>query len=128
MIAAIQPGRTDALRYAETTPAAVRDAGFEAAALRALAANPRVPPGRIRIQVRDGWITVEGEVDWLYERFAASDAVSHLPGVAGCRNHVSVRPSHAGCGENLDGAGPAGPRNTGHGIDPLRAEPGGGAA
>jgi osmotically-inducible protein OsmY len=75
----------------------VSDDEIAAAARRALARNPCIPCERVRVDVRDGRITLEGEVEWLYQCFDAYDAVCRVKQAAGCTNHISVVPGgHAG--------------------------------
>src|SRR5439155_26223629 len=47
---------------------------------------------RIKITVRDGWITLEGDVEWQYQRQAAEAAVQHLYGVKGVTNLITIKP------------------------------------
>ena len=42
--------------------------------------------------VKDGWITLEGEVEWNYERDRAEGAVRRLKGVKGVTNFIRVKP------------------------------------
>jgi osmotically-inducible protein OsmY len=72
------------------THRAESDTEIAAAAHRALATRRCVPCDRIRIEVRDGRITLEGEVEWLYQCFDAYDAVCHVREAAGCINHITV--------------------------------------
>lgn len=53
--------------------------------------NPSIPKDRIKIQVSHGWITLEGEVDWHYQRSAAELAVEALMGVKGVVDQVTVK-------------------------------------
>jgi osmotically-inducible protein OsmY len=62
------------------------------AAVDALRSNVAVPADRIKVTVSKGWITLEGEVEWQYQRLAAESAVRNLPGVVGVSNQVVVRP------------------------------------
>ena len=63
-------------------------------AASALLWHSLVPKDRIKVQVSDGWITLEGTVDWQYQREAAESAVENLLGVKGVNNTVSVQPKH----------------------------------
>lgn len=58
----------------------------------ALAWNTRVPQDRIKVLVEDGKVTLDGEVDWYYEKRAAEEAVQYLSGVKEIYNHIDVRP------------------------------------
>jgi osmotically-inducible protein OsmY len=44
------------------------------------------------VVVKDGWITLEGEVEWNYQREAAEKAVSRLRGVKGVSNLIRLKP------------------------------------
>ncbi|HEY0154286.1 MAG TPA: BON domain-containing protein [Longimicrobium sp.] len=68
------------------------DEEIAAAARRALATNPCIPCERVRVEVRDGRITLEGEVEWLYQCFDAYEAVCRVKEAAGCTNHINVVP------------------------------------
>jgi osmotically-inducible protein OsmY len=46
----------------------------------------------IKVIVEDGLITLEGEVEWHYQRQRAEDAVQYLRGVRGVINLIEVRP------------------------------------
>lgn len=49
-------------------------------------------PGAVRVTVRHGWITLEGEVEWWYMKNAAANVVYHLSGVKGVSNLITIRP------------------------------------
>jgi osmotically-inducible protein OsmY len=68
------------------------DADLAKAVTAALRWDVRVPEGNIKISVRDGWITLEGSVDWQYQRIAADEAVRYLIGVKGVNNLIAVSP------------------------------------
>lgn len=51
-----------------------------------------IPHDHIQATVKSGWVTLEGEVDWQFQRESAEGAVEHLRGVRGVTNLVSVRP------------------------------------
>ncbi|HEU0300114.1 MAG TPA: BON domain-containing protein [Longimicrobium sp.] len=69
------------------------DTDIATAAVDALAWNLNVPPDRVTLTVRNGWITLEGEVSWQFQREAAFNTVAHLRGVHGVTNAISVRPT-----------------------------------
>lgn len=60
------------------------------AAVDALRWNVEVPEGRIRLTVHNGWVTMEGQVDWQFQRRAAERAVRWLTGVKGVIDRVVV--------------------------------------
>jgi osmotically-inducible protein OsmY len=68
------------------------DSEIALAAANALKWNSAVPANKVTVTVRDGWVTLKGEVDWNYQREAAGTAVRDLLGVIGVANHVGVKP------------------------------------
>ncbi|WP_343693600.1 BON domain-containing protein [Chitinophaga sp.] len=69
------------------------DAAIAQAAVDALSWSNLVPSDQVHVEVEDGYITLEGEVQWQYQRDAAKDAVKDLQGVKGISNLVTVRPA-----------------------------------
>jgi osmotically-inducible protein OsmY len=55
--------------------------------------NVLVPYDRIKVQVQNGRVTLNGEVDWGYQKFAADEAVRYLMGVAWFDNQITVKPT-----------------------------------
>lgn len=68
------------------------DADVARAALNALQWHIQVPDERIKVKVEDGWVTLEGDVDWNFQRDAAMDAVRELIGVRGVTSLINVKP------------------------------------
>src|SRR6201986_5643873 len=52
--------------------------------------NVQVPEGKVHAQVQDGWVTLEGEVEYEYQRHEVERMVNHVPGGAGGRNFITV--------------------------------------
>jgi osmotically-inducible protein OsmY len=46
----------------------------------------------IKIIVKNGWVTLEGEVEWQYQRQTAENAVRRIKGVKGVTNLVQLKP------------------------------------
>jgi osmotically-inducible protein OsmY len=67
------------------------DADIAAAALSALKWDAAVPDDRIKVTVRGGWLTLEGTVEWQYQREAAERDVRSLLGVTGVTNQITVK-------------------------------------
>jgi osmotically-inducible protein OsmY len=57
----------------------------------ALALNIMVPPGRVKVAVEDGWVTLTGEVDWQFQRVEAESVVRSISGVTGVTNLIRVK-------------------------------------
>jgi osmotically-inducible protein OsmY len=68
------------------------DEDIARAAVNALAWSIEVPNDRIKVRVSKGWITLEGTVDWQFQKKAAEKAVRDLTGVRGISNLIDVKP------------------------------------
>ena len=66
------------------------DALIAEAVVNALKWNSSVPDEKIRIGVENGWVTLEGEVEWEFQRQAAKTAVADLTGVRGISNLIKL--------------------------------------
>jgi osmotically-inducible protein OsmY len=74
-------------------PASKRtDTDIAKAALQALKWNAVVPQERVTVTVSAGWVTLNGTVEWQYEKDAASRTVRELTGVKGVINNIIVKP------------------------------------
>jgi len=67
------------------------DTDIAEAALIALKARA-TPLDQIKVTVKDGWVTLEGEVEYYFQRQEAEQAISPLAGVKGVTNNIRVRP------------------------------------
>jgi len=67
------------------------DPDIARAALDALRWNISVPHDRIKVKVEKGWVTLEGDVDWYYQKEAAERSVRYLTGVRGVSNLMTLR-------------------------------------
>jgi VCBS repeat-containing protein len=61
--------------------------------VNALASNTAIPLDRVKAQVSHGWVTLEGTVEWYYQKDAAERAVRYLRGVKGVTNTIVVKPA-----------------------------------
>jgi osmotically-inducible protein OsmY len=61
-------------------------------AVAALKAELPISYDRIKVIVRDGWVTLEGAVEWQYQKTTAENAVRKVKGVKGVTNVVMVKP------------------------------------
>lgn len=68
------------------------DTDVAQAALDALKWDSMVPDEKVKVTVEQGWVTLEGTVEWNYQRDAAGRCVRNLTGVRGLSNLVSVKP------------------------------------
>jgi osmotically-inducible protein OsmY len=68
------------------------DAAIADVAVKALEWQPNVPGARVKVIVEGGWVRLEGDVDWQYQRLAAEKAIGRLTGVLGVVNHLTIKP------------------------------------
>ena len=69
------------------------DTDVARAVLNVLEWNTYVPQDRIKVKVEDGWVTLEGSVEWQFQRQAAEDAVRRTKGVRELTNLITVKPA-----------------------------------
>jgi osmotically-inducible protein OsmY len=74
------------LFWQRTDPEIARDAVHE------LERHVSIPADRIKVTVKDGWVTLEGTVDWEYQKSLAQSAMKKLKGVSGVTNKIQVTP------------------------------------
>jgi osmotically-inducible protein OsmY len=63
------------------------------AAVHVLENNVSIPSDKIKVTVENGWVTLEGTVDWQYEKTRIESAVKKLKGVVGIINSIEVKPT-----------------------------------
>jgi osmotically-inducible protein OsmY len=68
------------------------DSDIAADAANQIKWNTTIPAGTVQVTVREGWITLEGVVEWRYQYIAAQDAMQHSPGVKGVTNLITINP------------------------------------
>jgi osmotically-inducible protein OsmY len=61
-------------------------------AVQELQNHVSIPADRIKVTVKNGWVTLEGDVDWQYQKILAESAVKKLRGVIGVSNNIEVKP------------------------------------
>jgi len=74
------------LFWQRTDPEVARDAVHE------LESHVSIPSEQIKVTVKNGWVTLEGTVDWEYQKNLAKSAVKKLKGVTGVTNNIKVQP------------------------------------
>jgi osmotically-inducible protein OsmY len=74
------------LFWQRTDPEIARDA------VRALESHVSIPSDQIKVTVKSGKVSLEGTVDWEYQKELAQSAVKKLRGVAGVVNKIQVKP------------------------------------
>jgi osmotically-inducible protein OsmY len=77
----------------EVKPASVRtDPEIARDAIQAMKIDATVPNDKIKTLVDGGFVTLEGTVDWDFQRRGAESCVRNVAGVRGVVNHIKVEP------------------------------------
>jgi len=66
------------------------DAEIRGEALQRLVSDPLIPSDWLDVHVRDGWVTLKGELDHQYQSDAAFEDVAALDGITGVTNEIDV--------------------------------------
>ena len=59
--------------------------------LAALKSDWVVPNDKVTVKVEGGWVTLDGELAWNYQKEAAKNAVKYLIGVKGITNNIKIK-------------------------------------
>lgn len=54
--------------------------------------NTSIPRETVKAEVRDGFVTLTGEVDWNYQREVARNQIANVRGVTAVSNLINVKP------------------------------------
>lgn len=68
------------------------DADIADAAVRALKWNTSIPEEKVKVKVEDGWVTLDGEVTWEFQKNVAKRVVGDITGVIGITNLIAIKP------------------------------------
>jgi osmotically-inducible protein OsmY len=66
------------------------DTDIAEAVTNALKWHSAMQDNKIKVTVEDGWVTLEGEVEWEYQKNSAETSVENLIGVKGVINNINV--------------------------------------
>jgi len=69
------------------------DEDIAQAAVNGINWSPSIPADGVTVQVSKGWVTLNGAVNWQFQRDAAEDVVRQLAGIRGVSNLVSLKRS-----------------------------------
>jgi osmotically-inducible protein OsmY len=62
-------------------------------AVAALKSQLPISHDRIKVIVKDGWVTLEGAAEWQYQKTTAENAVRKIKGVKGVTNVIQLKPA-----------------------------------
>jgi osmotically-inducible protein OsmY len=66
------------------------DSEIEKTVLDAIKWNAAIEAGKIKVNAKDGWVTLEGTVEWEYQRSRARTLAEDITGVNGVTNLIEV--------------------------------------
>ncbi|HEX4212537.1 MAG TPA: BON domain-containing protein [Candidatus Dormibacteraeota bacterium] len=69
------------------------DSDIARAIAHSLEWNTNVPPGRVKARVEGGWVTLEGTVEYSFQRHEVARMVRNVKGVVGVTNSIAVEPT-----------------------------------
>ncbi len=70
---------------------ATTDTEIAAEVVKAFKSSISVPDEKIKAKVEDGWVTIDGTVNWDYQRRASKNAIVNLKGVKGVTNSIKIK-------------------------------------
>lgn len=56
--------------------------------------NWDVPDSKLKVKVENGWVTLEGAVEWNYEKEAARKSLEKMTGVVGVSNNIELKSNY----------------------------------
>ena len=68
------------------------DAEIGAEIISAFASNVIIPQDKIKVKVENGWVDLDGELPWDYQREITENAIQFLPGIKGIFNNITINP------------------------------------
>lgn len=51
-----------------------------------------LPTNKVQVTVRNGWVTLDGTLDWQYQRNLAENSAKKVRGVIGITNNIALKP------------------------------------
>jgi osmotically-inducible protein OsmY len=69
----------------------INDSYIEEKIMNVFKSDFSIPDEKIKLKVEKGWVTLEGNVNWNYQKEAAKNAVGDLMGVRGVTNNIITR-------------------------------------
>lgn len=68
------------------------DADIAQSVLSGMRFNVDVPHEHIQVTVENGWVTLDGEVEWQFQKSAAENSIKYLMGVKGFTDNIRIKP------------------------------------
>ena len=68
------------------------DAEVAEAVVSSIKWNTTIPDEKVKVKVEDGWVALDGELEWEYQKTAAENVAERIKGVKGVSNLILIRP------------------------------------
>jgi len=68
------------------------DTDIAQSVLSTLRFHVSVPCDKIQVTVEGGWLTLDGDVEWQFQKVAAENAIKYTMGIKGITNRITVKP------------------------------------
>ncbi|UCA60432.1 BON domain-containing protein [Chryseobacterium rhizoplanae] len=68
------------------------DVEIGAEIISAFTSNVIIPQDKIKVKVENGWVDLDGELPWDYQREITENAIQFLPGIKGIFNNITINP------------------------------------
>jgi osmotically-inducible protein OsmY len=68
------------------------DSEVATAIAHVLESNVNVPVGQVQARVENGWVILDGQVEYEYQRREVERMVRHVRGVVGIANNITINP------------------------------------
>ena len=59
--------------------------------LNALRSNWEIPHDKIKVKVENGWVELEGQLEWNFQKEEAKKAIQNLAGIIGVTNNITIK-------------------------------------
>jgi osmotically-inducible protein OsmY len=69
------------------------DSEIRESVIKAIAWNSAIENNQIEVNVENGWVTLEGQVEWEFQKTKAKNLTDDIAGVVGVSNFINVAPS-----------------------------------
>ena len=53
--------------------------------------NWQIPNEKVKVKVEGGWLTLEGELQWNYQKEAVTKSVNNILGIKGVNNEITIK-------------------------------------
>lgn len=85
-------GIADNIEVALPGSVKMTDGDIASAATQNLKWNHSLITDTVHVTCREGWLTLEGDVEWWFQKISAEKAVRYISGVKGISNEIKIKP------------------------------------